>query len=657
MTVLIDGCGFNYYRATATISWYRRSHPDLPCELETPGFQDALWDQYQKHLKKIEKLVGSDSKSMTIVRDCPIEEIWRRRFYPHYKQARLTKGTTDTERSSVGTMIKYLNTRLHELYGQVLRIKEAEADDVIAVLTRLYLDLGESVTIVANDSDYTQLLCWDPRVRILNCKTMEWVQVDPSVLPHKIQRGDSTDGIPAATNPFEILRNRQLVDLTYVPRRIQDRVIHELRGLPKLPPYYKPLPLQMSLCCMHTVLGEGRPKVYCSRTATIQTIEKTGLAAVTSNTALINRALQRTKELGAAHGYIYDISPEYLADDQEIHDLLVNHQHVIRERCMDVVKQRAHENCDDLIRLIKYIAEREGTRSLRISSDLFPHKSNPRTPHYSLDEFQSQLEHAGNLARRYKMRLSFHPGQYNVVGTPDPDAFRNTCADLDWHAEVLDRMGCDQDGVMIVHGGGVYNNKPATIKRWVDQFFQLSEPVRRRLVLEHCEKSYSVSDCLQISDMIHAIDGKGIPVVFDTHHYECYNILHPNERLEPASHYMPRVLETWNRRGIKPLFHISEQRPGSQVGTHSDLIDTIPQYLLDLTHGSSKISIDLDVEAKLKEQAIDRLYQRYDYLSPHTFIQAITPIKALQKLKVVVPEIVVKTITSTRKFRVIIPCT
>jgi UV DNA damage endonuclease len=165
--------------------------------------------------------------------------------------------------------------------------------------------------------------------------------------------------------------------------------------------------------------------------------------------------------------------------------------------------------------------------------------------------------------------------------------------------------------VMIVHGGGVYGNKSETMRRWVKRYFELSERIRRRLVLEHCEKSYSIRDCLAISEAIYERDGLGIPVVFDTHHYSCYNMLHAEEQLEPASEYMPKVLKTWERRQIKPLFHISEQRIGSSIGTHSDLIDTIPQYLLDLDS-----PIDLEVEAKLKEQAIQRLYQRYPYLNP-----------------------------------------
>ena len=42
------------------------------------------------------------------------------------------------------------------------------------------------------------------------------------------------------------------------------------------------------------------------------------------------------------------------------------------------------------------------------------------------------------------------------------------------------------EAVMVVHGGGVYGDKEATIKRWCEQYHQLPV-VRRFLVLENCE--------------------------------------------------------------------------------------------------------------------------------------------------------------------------
>jgi UV DNA damage endonuclease len=242
--------------------------------------------------------------------------------------------------------------------------------------------------------------------------------------------------------------------------------------------------------------------------------------------------------------------------------------------------------------------EQHGIHLMRISSEIMPHKSNHRAPDYDMEPFQPMLTTIGEYARKHGHRLTFHPGQYNVVATPDEDKFQNTIRDLDWHAEMLDRMGCDEHSVIVVHGGGTYGDKESTKKRWIEQFHRLPERVRRRLVLENCEKNFSVEDCLAIADAIN------IPVVFDTHHYDCYKLFHPKETLLTAREYMPKVLDTWKRRGIRPKFHISQQKIGGPVGAHSDFIDDVPAYLLELK------DIDIMVEAKMKEQAVFKLRTR-----------------------------------------------
>ena len=55
---------------------------------------------------------------------------------------------------------------------------------------------------------------------------------------------------------------------------------------------------------------------------------------------------------------------------------------------------------------------------------------------------------------------------------------------------------------------------------------ELPENVRKRLVLENCEKNFSIEDCLEVSDKVN------IPVVFDTHHFECYNFYIKMKNLE-----------------------------------------------------------------------------------------------------------------------------
>ena len=103
--------------------------------------------------------------------------------------------------------------------------------------------------------------------------------------------------------------------------------------------------------------------------------------------------------------------------------------------------------------------EKHGIRVLRLSSELFPHKSNPKVKDYTFDFAMEAMKKVGDKAREYGHRLTFHPGQYNVVGTPNEKSFQQTINDLSYHADVLDHMGMDNTSVMVVHGGGIYGDK------------------------------------------------------------------------------------------------------------------------------------------------------------------------------------------------------
>ena len=131
--------------------------------------------------------------------------------------------------------------------------------------------------------------------------------------------------------------------------------------------------------------------------------------------------------------------------------------------------------------------------------------------------------------------------------------------------------------------------------------------VRRFVVLENCEKCFSIEDCLRVSKEVN------IPVVFDTHHYACYCQLHPEEEFKPAEEYIPDILDSWARRGIKPKFHVSEQGSG-RIGHHSDYIEELPKYLLEIPE-KYNVEIDIMIEAKMKEQSIFKLYEKYPELN------------------------------------------
>lgn len=77
---------------------------------------------------------------------------------------------------------------------------------------------------------------------------------------------------------------------------------------------------------------------------------------------------------------------------------------------------------------------------------------------------------------------------------------RSSIRELEYHAEMLDRMGVDQDGVMIIHGGGVYGDRAAALARMKNVIEdKLSERVRARLVLENDE--VAISSCRSVWDL------------------------------------------------------------------------------------------------------------------------------------------------------------
>ena len=238
-------------------------------------------------------------------------------------------------------------------------------------------------------------------------------------------------------------------------------------------------PVQLGLCCLNTILRAQKPPVFASRKMIIRTVKEQGI---------------------------------------------------------EVLQEKILQNLRDVLTMMDW-NEKNGIKVFRLSSELFPHKSNPKVVDYTFDFAKDLLAQIGAKSKLYNQRLTFHPGQYNVVGTPSKKAFEQTIADLTYHAEVL-RLIDSEEAVMVVHGGGVYGNKEATLKRWCDQYQLLPEVVRKYLVLENCEKCFSIEDCLKVSKVVN------IPVVFDTHHYACYCQLHPEEKFKPAGEYIEDILET-----------------------------------------------------------------------------------------------------------------
>ena len=211
-----------------------------------------------------------------------------------------------------------------------------------------------------------------------------------------------------------------------------------------------------------------------------------------------------------------------------------------------------------------------------------------------IKEIKQWLRSAGTMANTHGVRVTSHPGPFNVLVSPNENVVQNTFQDLTMHGEIFDFMGLSRTpyNKLNIHCNGVYGDKESALDRFCKNFERLPESVQSRLTVENDDKAsmYSVKE---LYDGIYK--RIGIPIVFDYHHHRfCTGGLSEQEALELA-------ISTWPD-DIVPVVHYSESRSEEKLDesikpqAHSDLIKQLPD-----TYGND---VDIMVEAKHKELAI-----------------------------------------------------
>jgi len=204
------------------------------------------------------------------------------------------------------------------------------------------------------------------------------------------------------------------------------------------------------------------------------------------------------------------------------------------------------------------------------------------------------LKGAGTLAQKYGQRLSFHPGPFNVLGSPNPVLVQKTQKELNQTAEIMDLMGLPQSHFypINIHCNGVYGDKMATMGRWASNYLNLSKSAQARLVVENDDKGsmYSVQD---LYDGI--FSAVKVPITFDFHHHR----FQPGGLSEQEAFEL--AMSTWHYHNVKPLFHYSSCRrtfedPKCKAQAHADFVY---EKINDYGH-----AVDIEVEAKAKEVAV-----------------------------------------------------
>lgn len=246
------------------------------------------------------------------------------------------------------------------------------------------------------------------------------------------------------------------------------------------------------------------------------------------------------------------------------------------------------ENLQCLMKILRYNV-RHDILFFRITSDLVPFASHPVNTVKWQREFRDMFQEAGAYITQHGIRISMHPDQFTLLNSVDRSVLHRSMTELRYHADILDAMKLDTTAKIQVHVGGVYADKPGSMKRFVKRYARLEHRIKRRLVIENDHRSFSAADCAAISG------DTGIPVVFDVLHHR---VLNNGERIAAA---LARAGSTWRTRDGLPMVDYSIQRRSGIKGQHAESLNRKSFNKFLLSAGSQ--DFDLMLEIKDKERS------------------------------------------------------
>jgi UV DNA damage endonuclease len=134
--------------------------------------------------------------------------------------------------------------------------------------------------------------------------------------------------------------------------------------------------------------------------------------------------------------------------------------------------EKTLSNCSDLEKIVKWNIN-NGYKFFRVTSNLAPWKSEYRWDEMpDIEQIRKHLWSAGTMANTHNLRLTSHPGPFNVLTSPHPHVVENCVKDLTDHGDVFDMMNLSRTpyNKINIHIGGAYGDKESAMKRFCENF-------------------------------------------------------------------------------------------------------------------------------------------------------------------------------------------
>lgn len=221
-------------------------------------------------------------------------------------------------------------------------------------------------------------------------------------------------------------------------------------------------------------------------------------------------------------------------------------QEKAHEKLWDLLKHNLDTLYSQLVYISRLAPER---RMFRITSDLLMAYTHEDYMPFYFDPqvvkfLETKLSKIGAFARANDIRLSFHPGQFCVLASENPNVVENSILEFEYHCDLIRYMGFGktfQDFKCNVHIGG--KQGPEGIRKALRK---LSPEARNTLTIENAEYTWGLDHSLELV--------KDCALVLDIHHHW----INSGQYISATDPKFQLICESW--RGARPVIHYSVSR-------------------------------------------------------------------------------------------------
>jgi UV DNA damage repair endonuclease len=236
------------------------------------------------------------------------------------------------------------------------------------------------------------------------------------------------------------------------------------------------------------------------------------------------------------------------------------------------------QNIESIRKLVEKVGDLDDElRMVRLGSDILPVYTERNYSWFwrqadVVKYAETHFAEVGRIARDRNVRLSFHPGQFTVLASDNPDIVDRSVEEFEYHVDMARWMGYGktfQDFKINVHIAG--RQGPSGIR---SALARMSPEARNCLTIENDEMTWGIEHSIELV--------KDCALVLDIHHHW----IKTGEYIDPNDDRVKRIIDSW--RGVRPVLHYSVSREDC-LDAHPGHIRPDLSTLLESGHKKAKL--------------------------------------------------------------------